>query len=94
MTQKQSSEKLVETLLQTINPKEIAEESLRQTVEILLNLIEQLHTEVKELREENQRLRDENNRLKGEQGQPDIKAKKPRGLSNNHSSEEEPVKLV
>jgi regulator of replication initiation timing len=89
MTRNQSSEKLVETLLQTINPTEIAEESLRQTVEILLNLIEQLHTQVKELREQNQRLRDENSRLKGEQGQPDIKAKKPRGFSNNHSSEEE-----
>ncbi len=59
MTQNQSSEKLVETLVQTINPTEIADSSLRQTVEILLNLIEQLHTEVKELREENQRLRDE-----------------------------------
>jgi regulator of replication initiation timing len=89
MTQNQSSEKLVETLLQTIDPSEIADSSLRQTVEILLNLIEQLHTQIKELQQENQRLRDENNRLKGEQGQPDIKAKKPRGFSNNHSSEEE-----
>lgn len=40
---------------------------MRQTVEILLNLIEELKSQVKDLRSENQRLRDENNRLKGEQ---------------------------
>ncbi|MEA5505963.1 hypothetical protein VB735_23160 [Halotia wernerae UHCC 0503] len=61
---------------------------MRRTVEILLNLIEQLKTEIKELRAENQQLKDENNRLKGEQGQPDIKARS-KGLTNNHSSEKE-----
>jgi len=55
---------------------------LRQTIEILLNLVEQLNSEVKNLTQENQRLRDENNQLKGEQGKPDIKAKQPRGESN------------
>lgn len=89
MTQKPSTEKLVSTLLQTIEPKEIADGSMRQTVEILLNLIEQLNSKVEDLEQENQKLRDENNRLKGEQGQPDIKGKKPRGLSNNYSSEKE-----
>ena len=60
---------------------------MRQTIEILLNLIEQLKSEVKELREGLQRLQDENNRLKGEQGKPEIKAKL--GRENNHSSEKE-----
>ncbi len=87
MRVKQSKEKLVSPLLQTIDPKLIADESLRQTVESLLNLIEQLNSKVIELEAENQRLKDENNRLKGEQGSPDIKAKKPRELSKNYSSE-------
>jgi len=79
MTQKELTEALVDKLLQTIDPSEIADESLRQTIEILLNLVEQLNSEVKNLTQENQRLRDENNQLKGEQGKPDIKAKQPRG---------------
>lgn len=89
MTQKPSREKLEPALLQTIDPKEIADKSMRQTVEILLNLIEQLNSKVIDLEEENQKLRDENNRLKGEQGQPEIKGKKPRGFNNNYSSEKE-----
>lgn len=89
MTQKlDSSKKSGEEILQTIELKGIADESMRRTVEILLNLIEQLQAEVKELRAENQQLKDENNRLKGEQGKPDIKANK-KGLTNNHSSEKE-----
>jgi len=75
---KELTEALVDKLLQTIDPSEIADESLRQTIEILLNLVEQLNSEVKNLTQENQRLRDENNQLKGE-GKPDIKAKQPRG---------------
>jgi hypothetical protein len=89
MTQKPSTEKLESALLQSIDPKEIADQSMRQTVEILLNLIEQLHSQVEDLEQENQKLRDEINRLKGEQGQPEIKGKKPRGFSNNYSSEKE-----
>lgn len=89
MTPKQSKEKLVSQLLQTLDPKLIADESERQTIELLLNLSEELNSKVKELEAENQRLKDENNRLKGEQGKPDIKAKKPRGLSKNYSSEKE-----
>jgi len=38
MTQKELTEALVDKLLQTIDPSEIADESLRQTIEILLNL--------------------------------------------------------
>ena len=89
MSQKQSSEKLIENLLQTIDPNLIAEDSIRQTVELLLNLIEELNSKVIELEAENQSLKDENNRLKGEKGQPEIEATKPRGLSKNYSSEKE-----
>ncbi|AUB38647.1 Regulator of replication initiation timing [Nostoc flagelliforme CCNUN1] len=90
MTQKPSSDKLITALLQSIDPKQIAEEGARQTVELLLNLIEQLNLKIKELEEENQKLRDENNRLKGEQGKPDIKAnKKKKGFEKDHSSEKE-----
>ena len=84
MRQNNDSQKLVTQVLQTINPAEISDKSLSQTVEVLLNLIEQLQTQLKELQEENQRLKDENNRLKGEQQQPKIKAKKPRGFSQNY----------
>lgn len=83
-----SSKKLGEQLLETIEPRGIADQSMRQTVEILLNLVEQLKAEVQELRAENQELKDEINRLKGEKGQPEIKANK-KGLTNNNSSEQE-----
>jgi regulator of replication initiation timing len=89
MTQKQSCEKLVPELLQSIDPREIADPSVRQTIEILLNLIEELNSKVKSLEEENQKLRDENNRLKGEEGKPDIKANKTSGFKKDHSSEKE-----
>ena len=90
MTQKIiESDKSISDLLQTIEPKGIADESMRHTVEVLLNLIEQLELKVKGLELENQRLKDENNRLKGEQGQPDIKAKNKKGFENKHSSEQE-----
>ena len=75
-------------ILQTIDPKEIADESMRHTVEILLNVIEQLQLKVKDLESENQRLKDENNRLKGEQGKPDIKANS-KGFKSLISSEKE-----
>ncbi len=89
MTQKIAPKKLVSALLQTIDPKVIADEQMRQTVELLLNLIEQLNSKVIELEAENQKLRDENNRLKGEQGKPDIKGNKKKRLNNNYSSEKE-----
>ena len=89
MTQKKLTQIPENQLLQTIDPSGIADESVRQSVEILLNLVEQLKSEVKDLREENQRLRDENNRLKGEQGKPEIKPQQPRENKNNHSSEKE-----
>ena len=76
-------------LLQTIEPKKIADESMRKTVEVLLNRIEQLELKVKGLESENQRLKDENNRLKGEEGKPEIKGKKKKGFENKYSSEKE-----
>ena len=89
MTQKTAPRKLVSALLQTIDPKEIADEQMRQTVELLLNLIEQLNSKVIELEAETQKLRDENNCFKGEQGKPDIKANKKKGLKKNYSSDKE-----
>ena len=90
MTQKHSHHLLLTSeLLQTIDPKLIAEDDLRSSVETLLNLIEELYQKVKKLEKENQLLKDENNRLKGEQGKPDIKAKKKRNKNQNYSSEKE-----
>lgn len=89
MTQKNEREKLGSELLQSIDPRGIADPSLRQTIEVLLNLIEELNLKVKSLEEENQKLRDENNRLKGEKGKPDIKASKTSGFKKDHSSEKE-----
>ncbi len=43
MTQKPQQEKNTQLdILQSIDPKRIADESMRRTIEILLNLIEQL----------------------------------------------------
>jgi hypothetical protein len=62
MRQKILAKDLSQTeLLQSIDRKGIAGESIVQKVEILLNLIEELQLEVKELWAENQGLRDENN---------------------------------
>ncbi|MHC5763019.1 hypothetical protein [Nostoc sp.] len=41
MAQKQSPEKQVEVLLQTIDPSEFADASWRHTLSVLLNVIEQ-----------------------------------------------------
>ena len=84
------SEKAMETVLQTFDPQQIADESVRQVIVILLNHTEQLTAEITALKAENQRLRDENHRLKGEQGKPDIKAKRHQPIEpTNHSSEAE-----
>jgi len=53
MTPKNEREKLVPELLQSIDPRGIADPSLRQTIEVLLNLIEELNLKVKSLEEEN-----------------------------------------
>jgi regulator of replication initiation timing len=79
----------ISTLLQAVDPNQIADESVRQTVELLLNIIEQLNASLKDLEAENQQLRDEINHLKGEQGKPDIEANKKKGFKPDHSSETE-----
>ena len=61
-------------MLEEFDPRTIEDESLRQVVISLMNLVEQLSAKVAQQAEEIQRLRDENNRLKGEQGKPNIKA--------------------
>ena len=74
-------------MLAELNPQEIEEiEGARQTIVLLLNIVEELKQENKAQGEEIQKLRDEINRLKGEQGKPRIKGnKKP----TDHSSEQE-----
>jgi uncharacterized small protein (DUF1192 family) len=61
-------------MVENFDPNTIEDESLRQVVITLMNLVETLSAKVKEQSEEIQRLRDEINRLKGEQGKPKIKA--------------------
>ncbi len=64
MTQRKSIHLLsTSELLQTINPQLIADDDLRLSLEVLLNLIEQLNHKVKKLETENQLLKDENNRI-------------------------------
>src|SRR5450432_4256498 len=64
-------------MIENFDPNTIEEESLRQVVITLMNLVETLSAKVQEQAEEIQRLRDENNRLKGEQGKPKFKANTP-----------------
>lgn len=52
MTQNPESKKVVPDLLQSIDPRGIADPSLRQTVEVLLNLIEEQNLKIKSLEEE------------------------------------------
>src|SRR5437763_5556419 len=76
-------------MLENFDPHTIADESVRQVVFYLMNLVEKLSAKVQEQAEEIERLRDENNRLKGEQGQPKIKANKPaRELSSEKERRE------
>lgn len=77
-------------MLKGIDPTSIQDiEGARQTIRILLNLVETSKQENDLLKEEVQRLKDEINRLKGEQGKPDIKPKKNKSKSANYSSEKE-----
>lgn len=75
-------------MLETVNPETIKDlASARVTIQMLLNLVEEVSSANQALRQEVQELRDEVNRLKGEQGKPNIKASaKPK---QTHSSEQE-----
>jgi len=59
---------------------------LRNTVTLLLNIVEKLWTSQEKLLIENQSLKDEINRLKGEQGVPKFKPKKEKPPQNNDYS--------
>ena len=77
-------------LLEGFDPNSIQDlVGARQAMVMLLNLVEALKAEGQELREQNRRLRDEINRLKGEQGKPNIKPNREKGVSCDHSSETE-----
>lgn len=64
-------------MLESFDPNTIEDESVRQVVIALMNLVEKQQTHIQQQAEEIQRLRDEVNRLKGEQGKPKIKGNKP-----------------
>lgn len=63
----------------TSNIQMISDPAAKQTLTVLLNLVERQTTNVAVLQEKNQELKDEINRLKGEQGKPTIKASKKDG---------------
>jgi hypothetical protein len=76
-------------MLEDIDLSSIQDESARQLISQLLNLIEALSADNRDAQAENQRLRDEINRLKGEQGKPKIKANTPKPPRVDYSSEKE-----
>lgn len=57
-----------------LNLADVKDDSLKNILKSMLNLIEDLQQENLELKKINQSLRDQNNRLKGEQGKPDVKS--------------------
>jgi hypothetical protein len=59
--------------ISTLDLASLEDDSLKNTFELMLNLIEDLQQEALKLKEINQALRDEINQLKGEQGKPTIK---------------------
>ena len=73
-------------MIETLDPRTMEEEDLRQAVQDLMNVVDKQDGTIAELTAEMQRLRDEINRLKGEQGKPKITANKP---SQDLSSEKE-----
>ena len=79
-----------------VNPDEIPDENISDTINLLFQLIEELHINNEKLKTENQKLRDEINLLKGEQGKPNIPSskKKQKGdiSSENERKKQEPPK--
>ena len=79
-----------------IHPDEIPDEDISDAINLLFQLIEELHIDNEMLKTENQKLRDENNLLKGEQGKPNIPSskKKQKGdiSSENERKKQEPPK--
>lgn len=71
-----------------INPDEIPDKQIANTIRLLLQIIEELSEENEKLKAEVQKLRDEINQLKGEQGKPKIAGSKKRE-NKDISSEDE-----
>ena len=76
-------------MLDALDLSRIQDESVRQAIRLLLNLVEELKQENRALREDNQRLRDALNHLKGEQGKPAVKGNRPNSPAPDYSSERE-----
>lgn len=74
-------------MLDDLRLDQIADPHLREVIQRLMNLVEELSRENQQLREKVQQLQDETNRLKGEQGRPKRPAKRPE--PRDHSSEAE-----
>ncbi len=74
-------------MLDDLQLDQIADPHLREVIQRLMNLVEQLSTENRQLREVIQHFRDAVNRLKGEQVRPKIPARPPDPV--DHSSEAE-----
>lgn len=74
MTQKSSPKKLVETLLQSLDPSAIADESLRRTVSILLNLMRAITSR-------NQRITVRKSKIKIRKQSPERRTRQTRGQS-------------
>lgn len=64
-----------------------SDDDLRKTINLLLNLIEDVYTQNQGLLSENKELKDEINRLKGEQGVPKFGKGKDKKESEDYSSE-------
>ena len=80
------------SILDNLDLSRIADESVRQCIIHLMNLVEELSADLRAAQEEVQRLRDEINRLKGEQGKPPIKGNTtpvPPRAPRTYSSEQE-----
>jgi len=76
-------------MLENMDLSKIQDESTRQLVVQLMNLVEALSADLRDAQAEIQRLRDENNRLKGEQGKPQIKGNTVKRARVDYSSEQE-----
>ena len=75
-------------MIAEMNLSAIQDETIREQMRELLNLVEKLSTNLRVLGEENQALRNEINRLKGEQGKPDTKSNKKKSEETTDRSSE------
>jgi hypothetical protein len=76
-------------MVENVDLSQIQDESARELIGRLLNLVEKLSADLRDAQAENQRLRDEVNRLKGEQGKPKVKGNTRKPGGGDHSSEKE-----